>query len=218
MPEISRLHFPVTSLGYGRRAGIWFQGCTVRCPGCMSRDTWPSLLPESRIAVKEILQWLGDLHGNVDGVTISGGEPSEQPEALRELLEELRLWEEALENPLDILLYSGRPLEEVVAELPWIPALVDVLISDPFEQEAPTDLGLRGSSNQRVSVFSALGAERYSEADLATVYVAQRREIGVQVDGSAVWMTGIPLEGVVKALDAALRQKGVTLGRKSWFS
>ncbi|WLQ07111.1 4Fe-4S single cluster domain-containing protein [Arthrobacter oryzae] len=217
MPEISRLHFPVTSLGYGRRAGIWFQGCTVRCPGCMSRDTWPSL-PESRMAVKEILQWLGDLRGHVDGVTISGGEPSEQPEALRELVEKLRLWEEALENPLDILLYSGRPLEEVVAELPWIPALVDVLISDPFEQEAPTDLGLRGSSNQRVNVFSALGAERYSEDDLATVYMAQRREIGVQVDGSSVWMTGIPLEGDLKALDAALRQKGVTMGRKSWFS
>lgn len=217
MPEISRLHFPVTSLGYGRRAGIWFQGCTVRCSGCISRDTWPSL-PDRQMSVHEIRHWLGDIRGHVDGVTISGGEPSEQPEALRELLAALRVWEDSRQEPLDILLYSGRPLEALVAELPWMTGLVDVLVSDPFEQEAPTDLGLRGSSNQRVNVFSALGAERYSDADLATVYAAQRREIGVQVDETAVWMTGIPLEGDLKALEEALKQKGVTLGRKSWFS
>ena len=217
MPEISRLHFPVTSLGYGRRAGIWFQGCTVRCPGCISRDTWPSL-PEREMSVSAIRQWLEGRSGEVDGVTISGGEPSEQPGGLLELLQALRSWEDSRQKPLDILLYSGRPLEAVIGELPWLTTLVDVLISDPFEQEAPTDLGLRGSSNQRVTVFSALGAKRYSETDLATVYSAQRRQIGVQVDETAVWMTGIPLDGDLKALDEALKQKGVTLGRKSWFS
>ncbi|MCT5046402.1 radical SAM protein, partial [Pseudomonas aeruginosa] len=27
-------------MGTGRRLGIWFQGCSIRCPGCISADTW----------------------------------------------------------------------------------------------------------------------------------------------------------------------------------
>ena len=38
--SISRLHFPVTTLGPGHRIGIWFQGCSIRCEGCLSMDTW----------------------------------------------------------------------------------------------------------------------------------------------------------------------------------
>ncbi len=38
--SLSRVHFPVTTLGPGRRLGIWFQGCSIRCPGCISADTW----------------------------------------------------------------------------------------------------------------------------------------------------------------------------------
>ncbi|WP_461325238.1 4Fe-4S cluster-binding domain-containing protein [Bradyrhizobium diazoefficiens] len=38
--SVSRIHFPVTTLGPGRRLGIWFQGCSIRCPGCISMDTW----------------------------------------------------------------------------------------------------------------------------------------------------------------------------------
>ncbi|HAU1321526.1 TPA: radical SAM protein, partial [Legionella pneumophila] len=40
MIYISRVHFPVTTLGPGHRIGIWFQGCSIRCPGCISTDTW----------------------------------------------------------------------------------------------------------------------------------------------------------------------------------
>ena len=55
--RLSRLHHPVTTLGPGRRAGIWFQGCTIRCPGCMSVDTWPRR-PERNVTVTSVLDWL----------------------------------------------------------------------------------------------------------------------------------------------------------------
>ena len=37
---INKAHFPVTVLGPGRRIGIWLQGCSIHCKGCVSQDTW----------------------------------------------------------------------------------------------------------------------------------------------------------------------------------
>jgi anaerobic ribonucleoside-triphosphate reductase activating protein len=50
---LNRVHFPVTALGPGRRIGIWLQGCLIRCPGCMSLDTWAPA--GTRIAVAGLL-------------------------------------------------------------------------------------------------------------------------------------------------------------------
>ena len=82
---LSRIHFPVTTLGPGRRIGIWFQGCSIRCPGCISMDTWAPGRGITTIdeVVSAIAQWIP----TADGITISGGEPFDQPVALIELLE-----------------------------------------------------------------------------------------------------------------------------------
>ena len=107
---LSRLHFPVTALGPGNRAGIWFQGCSIRCRGCMAVDTW-DVSPQQMIDLDHIEAWLDSLERDeVDGVTISGGEPFDQPEALAELLHWLR--EFYCEAVRDILVYSGYSLEK----------------------------------------------------------------------------------------------------------
>ena len=38
--RVNRVARPVTVLGPGRRLGLWVQGCSIRCPGCASEDTW----------------------------------------------------------------------------------------------------------------------------------------------------------------------------------
>jgi anaerobic ribonucleoside-triphosphate reductase activating protein len=93
---LSRLHFPVTTLGPGKRIGIWLQGCSIRCPGCISADTWSATegLTTTEAVIEALLPWLPD----AEGITISGGEPFDQPEALQILLRELRCL-----SPLDIL-------------------------------------------------------------------------------------------------------------------
>ena len=85
---LSRIHFPVTTLGPGRRIGIWFQGCSIRCPGCISMDTWAPGRGITTIdeVVNAVAQWLPV----ADGITISGGEPFDQPIALLDLLGRLR--------------------------------------------------------------------------------------------------------------------------------
>ena len=37
---VNRVHFPVTALGPGRRLGVWVQGCSIGCAGCLAHDTW----------------------------------------------------------------------------------------------------------------------------------------------------------------------------------
>ncbi len=74
----------------GRNACVLFLGgCTLRCPSCHNADlAWrPHLLPSIRKAdvearVRACKDWL-------DGIVVSGGEPTESPE-LFPLLEELK--------------------------------------------------------------------------------------------------------------------------------
>ena len=35
------IHFPVETLGPGRRVGVWLQGCSIRCVGCISPENQP---------------------------------------------------------------------------------------------------------------------------------------------------------------------------------
>ena len=103
---LSRIHFPVTTLGPGRRIGIWFQGCSIRCPGCISMDTWAPGRGVTTVddVVNAVTQWLPA----ADGITISGGEPFDQPIALIDLLGRLRSLTEA-----DVLVFTGHPWTRV---------------------------------------------------------------------------------------------------------
>src|SRR3982750_2714627 len=90
--ELNKAHFPVTVLGPGRRIGLWLQGCSIGCPNCISRDTWEAE-PGKAIEIAALLAWCREVTQNVlDGVTISGGEPFDQPDALLALLRSLGNW------------------------------------------------------------------------------------------------------------------------------
>ncbi|MFN8753673.1 MAG: 4Fe-4S cluster-binding domain-containing protein, partial [Betaproteobacteria bacterium] len=110
---LNKAHFPVTVLGPGRRIGLWTQGCSIGCKGCISQDTWDQ--DESRrVPVDTLVAWCRSAcNDQLDGITISGGEPFDQPEALRALLEALWAWRAELSEPFDILCYSGHPLRRL---------------------------------------------------------------------------------------------------------
>ena len=70
--------------GPGTRAVIWVQGCTIGCDGCYSQSTHP----HRKIHLVDPLvlaKWVCSIEG-IEGVTISGGEPFEQSEALVKFL------------------------------------------------------------------------------------------------------------------------------------
>jgi anaerobic ribonucleoside-triphosphate reductase activating protein len=208
---LARLHYPVTALGPGTRIGIWLQGCTIGCAGCASRDTWPADGART-IEVAEVLRWCDTLvPDGVDGVTISGGEPSEQPGALTALVNGLA--DRRRSHGWDLLCYTGVEEDEFARRCPGPRATLDALVTGPYRAGAPTRLVWRGSANQRLIPLSQLGVSRYARWVHAE---AERPLLQVQVDDDTVRVIGIPRRGDLGRLERLLAGRGVHLGRVSW--
>jgi anaerobic ribonucleoside-triphosphate reductase activating protein len=199
---LSRLHYPVHALGPGARIGIWLQGCSIRCPGCISADTWAQELGWT--TVEAVMTALAPWLGQADGITISGGEPFEQPEALRGLLVRLRA-----STPGDILVYSGYAWEALTQQLTACEGLIDALISEPFEASTPQTLALRGSDNQRLHCLTPLGEARFRAYERPLEVADRRLDILFDEDGT-VWMAGIPYRGDLQRLAVLLSDGGHT--------
>ena len=196
---ISRIHFPITTLGPGRRLGIWFQGCSIRCPGCISADTWGS--GRGLLELDELLEQVEGWLPECDGITISGGEPFDQCDALNELLRGLRA-----KVGVDILVYSGHPFERLAEPLRRMDGFIDALISEPYLTHAPQTLPLRGSDNQRLHMLTDLGRERFSAFEHPD-HCKQTFDVMFDDDG-AVWLAGIPRRGDFERLKVRLSQLG----------
>lgn len=200
---ISRVHFPITALGPGRRIGIWFQGCSIRCDGCMSRDTWAKA--RRKITVCEIIDRVQPWLEEADGITISGGEPFEQPEALMELLEGLRIAADT-----NIIAYSGFTLEQLMERHSSVLEPIDLLISEPFDSRKAVSAPLLGSANQRATCLTKRGAEIWQMAEASWRDRGGRLDLIAEADG-LIWVAGVPGPGDLERLGARMRSAGITL-------
>jgi anaerobic ribonucleoside-triphosphate reductase activating protein len=211
---INKMHWPVTSLGPGRRVGIWLQGCSIGCPGCVSRDTWPRR-DDAMLEVESVVRWCRTVvDAPPDGVTISGGEPFEQPEALAELLDGLDAWRREIGAEIDFLCYSGMPHRRLQREFSALLARLDALIPEPFVERLTTARPWRGSANQPLLPLSPLGRARY----VAREEEPQPSEpaLQVSVEQGHIWLIGIPRRGDMDRLEAACRERGVRTEGPSW--
>ena len=213
---VNRLHWPVTVLGPGRRVGIWVQGCSIECPGCVSRDTWPPMSLDDRIAVPELIARIDMLvdrgpDGPVDGVTLTGGEPFDQADALDGLLGALRSWLDQRGAPsADLLVYTGYD-EPAARELaPRAFALADAVIAGPYVAAQP---GTRwwGSGNQRLITRDDNTAARYESA-----LREAPPQLQVAVDQGQAFIIGVPSRGVLAQMETRLADSGIRLGGVSW--
>jgi anaerobic ribonucleoside-triphosphate reductase activating protein len=200
---LSRIHFPVTTLGPGRRIGIWFQGCSIRCPGCISMDTWAEGRGITTVinVLSTVAQWISA----ADGITISGGEPFDQPNALIELLKRLRSLTEA-----DVLVFTGHPWTKVREIVDASPGLIDALVSGPFDLNQTQTLALRGSDNQELHLLTTTGRDRFTSFQRAVT--AAERTLDVMFDSCGdVWFAGIPGRDDFRRLREMLEKSGARL-------
>lgn len=197
--SVSRLHFPVTALGPGRRVGLWMQGCSIRCPGCISVDTWEPGF--GTVPLLELLERLTGLASSADGFTVSGGEPFDQPEALAAVLAH---WRSISDTPT--LVFTGRELGDVGGWLSDHPNLIDALVTGPFRSDLPQTLALRGSDNQLIHVLTPEGAAMESY-DRPAMDADRRLDVAFDEQGHA-WLAGIPARGEMARLRRALASAG----------
>ena len=199
--QINKVHFPVTALGFGKRVGIWTQGCSIRCPGCVSRDTWTTH-NQCALGVAELVSGIKPWLDQADGVTISGGEPFDQAPALGELM---RLLKSGF--PGDVLVYSGYSFQRLWADFSEVLLHADVVVSEPFLPECGQTLALRGSDNQRICLLTELARSRYPDNIDRQLWEGNRR-MDVVVEGDNVWMAGIPRTGDMGRLRDELARCG----------
>ena len=182
---IARILSPVHSLGPGDRVCLWTQGCKKRCKGCISPELQPyggNEVDENVLA--KILTQVARKN-NCTSITISGGDPLEQPQALLRLLAILR-------NEFDdMLVYTGFELQDIKDGLIGIEAkkcldYLDVLIDGKYIDELNyKDCVLRGSSNQNIHFINNELAPIYAE------YMKQGRILESFVHNQNTIVTGI---------------------------
>ena len=131
--------------GPGVRYTLFMQGCPHNCKGCHNPDTH-DINKGKILDVKDVYNDIITTR-YIDGVTISGGDPFFQPEALCELLKMLK------EQGLSIWCYSGWRFEDLLLNEKQAKALkyVDVLVDGKFEEDKKSkECMFRGSTNQRI--------------------------------------------------------------------
>lgn len=179
--RIGRIYYPVTTLGPGKRVGIWFCGCPFNCKGCLSEDLRESSNGQD-ISIDEIIKLINAINGKIDGITISGGEPFYQSEALFCLLKKLS------EKYEDIIVFTGFKYEELLnVESSYEKKslnYISLLIEGRFVEEKLCDDGLRGSTNQRIIQLKKI----YDDEDFYTM----KKRIQVVYANNAVIEIGIP--------------------------
>jgi anaerobic ribonucleoside-triphosphate reductase activating protein len=210
--RMNKAHFPVTVLGPGRRIGLWLQGCSIRCPGCVSRDTWDAA-ETSATDVDAVLAWCRALAPQApNGITITGGEPFDQAAALTMLLDGLREWRATARLSFDILCYSGYPMRVLTRRYAYVLARLDAVAPEPYVIGQPATDPLIGSQNQRVIPLTGFGRERYG----ATRNEQSAKRIQLAVSDGAVWLIGIPRPGDLDEMGARCAEQGVVLKEVSW--
>jgi anaerobic ribonucleoside-triphosphate reductase activating protein len=169
------------SNGPGLRSVVWLQGCTLGCPGCFNPASharsggWEA---DTQEIVAEILRASRSDRG-IEGVTFSGGEPLEQPEAVLEIVQGLET------AGLGFLLFTGFTVRELVLRPLAIDVLcrLDAVIAGRYVAARRVGRALLGSTNQELLFIS----RRYTPADFSRVPIAE----WILRDGGSVSGTGI---------------------------
>ncbi len=178
-------------LGPGRRFALWVQGCHKSCAGCIA----PSLRdPEGgeSISVNSLADII--ISSGAD-LTISGGEPFLQSEALCTLIDKVR----GQRPDTGVICYTGYTYEDIAADP--LTGRIDLLIDGEYIEALDDGRPMRGSSNQRLIFLT----DRYSENDLP-----RSRQNRFIFTDKGFRMTGIPSDGA-KALIDMLTDKGAQI-------
>lgn len=150
--------------GPGLRTSVYLAGCSHHCPGCHNPQSW-DIGNGRKVEIDDLIEEI-ESYGNKK-VTITGGDPFDQPEQLYELLRRLK----GRDCDIQIWVYTGYRYEDLRLDSGfrgYSLRYIDGLVDGPFIQELrDTSLKFRGSSNQKIYLRDSQGnlredKEKYS--------------------------------------------------------
>lgn len=183
--NIYHIHEGSRALGPGLRYIVWVQGCMQNCKGCISPDSRPisvNQLVNIDTLAESIIQ-----KRNIDGITISGGEPFLQASQLTKLLQIVK----GKRPNITVIVFSGYTLGQLSTEKAKdFLNYIDLLIDGPYIEELNDGKGIRGSSNQRLHFLTDKLLPYKDELEKG----GRNNEIVTSTDGTHI--IGIPRKDV----------------------
>ncbi|MCL1864386.1 MAG: radical SAM protein [Spirochaetes bacterium] len=154
-----RIHnfLPISEVnGPGKRSVIWTQGCLKECVNCFNyimKDISGGYIIHIEALYEKIIS-----NKEIEGISISGGEPFLQAAEIYKLLEKIRF-----DSNLSILVYTGMTMEEILLEQNIKKNLdfIDVLVAGPYIDKLKKSGSIISSSNQNIHLLT----DRYSIED-----------------------------------------------------
>jgi anaerobic ribonucleoside-triphosphate reductase activating protein len=132
--------------GPGKRFALWVQGCTLHCPGCCNPEMFA---PDKGGQLVEVAELAAKILATpaLEGISVLGGEPFQQPAALAELCGLVRA------GGLSVMIYTGYTLAELQAmdagATGALLASADLLVDGRYDRTKPESRRRWiGSSNQ----------------------------------------------------------------------
>ncbi len=177
-----------TSEGAGIRFTIWVQGCPIRCKGCWNSHMW-DFKPNHLISVSRLAEYIASKKGDIEGITLVGGEPLAQAEAVRKLIEAVK------REGLTVVLYTGYDEGEISGE-DAIECfnMSDIVIAGPYiEERRNLFLRWRGSDNQKLIFHNMKYKEMYGDEPGENVV-----ELHIDEENGEIVMLGFPDEEIEK--------------------
>lgn len=165
-------------LGPAPRLLLWLHGCNRNCPGCIAVDWNNNSSAQYSLSVDTIAN-IVNTADELEGITISGGEPFLQAESLCELVCKIKK---------GIIIYSGYTIEELremkLESVSLTLENIDVLIDGRYIEELNDDMPFRGSSNQRIHLLTDRYRDYYS--------IACKRKTFTLKENGYLYLYGIP--------------------------
>lgn len=180
----------IKTLGPGNRYVIWTQGCPHSCFNCIAPESHSINKNGYFISVEELCNEIlkSAVINNLAGLTISGGEPFLQAEALSNLIINLK----KVSKTLDFIVFTGYEYSELQNKnnkhINNLLENIDILIDGKYIDELNENNYLRGSSNQNIIHLS----DKYRENLLEMMNLKNRNIEVFVVDENRIFIGGIP--------------------------
>lgn len=195
MKMINYSHFVTNTefLGPYKRSVLWVQGCCFSCEGCIAPEMQKN---GGHFADTATLADILLSDASTEGVTISGGEPFLQADALAEMIDTMKS-----QRNIGVVIYSGFTLDELKEKsvsdsgVKNLLLRTDILIDGRYIKSLDDGIAYRGSSNQNIICLS----DRYK--DISQSYYGDfARKTELKIDKDRLVLVGVPSQDTLAAV------------------